>query len=235
MAQPHIQPLVFIGASTAFSEINGLIRDINREKETYDVVAIVDDNSALHGHQLEGVSVIGSLECVHQYPNAKFVFGIGSFRNRIVRYEILKRLNVADDRFVTLIHPSCNIYPGTRVGPGSIVHAGVVIGGGAVLEPFAIVTFNSVIGSYVRMGRCAMVTTMVVVLTGVQIGPCSFIGAQSCLAENIKIGPGAMIGMGSCVYRDVPAGAFVLGNPAKKVYTINVPQELENLWQEEKI
>ena len=226
-----LQPLVFLGASTAFSEISEVVYDINKEEERYEIIAVLDDNKQLHGSTLGNIPVAGDLDLARQYSEAQFVFGIGSFRTRLVRYDILKRLNLPDERFVTLIHPRAKIYPSAKIGSGCIVHSGVVIGNDVMLKPFSIVTFNSVIGPYSKIGRCAMVTTMVIVLSEVQIGACAFIGVGSCLAEQIKIGPGAMICMGTTVFRDVGPGAFVLGNPARVLYSVKVPTELMVGWE----
>jgi sugar O-acyltransferase (sialic acid O-acetyltransferase NeuD family) len=226
-----IQPIVFLGASNAFFEISELIHDINKERKRFEIIAILDDNSELHGTSLEGVPVVGDLKLAADYEDAKFVFGIGSFRTRIVRSEILKRLNLPDERFATLIHPHSKIYPSAEIGAGSIIHFGSVVGNHTVLEPHVIVTFNSAIGVNCRIERCAMITTNVVVLSNVHIGSCAFIGAGSCISEGVTIGPGAMVGMGSSVFRRVKTGAFVLGNPAKSVSRIEVPAELKKGWE----
>ena len=226
-----LQPLVFVGASTAFAEISEIIADINRVERQYEMVAMLDDNPKLHGQKLGGVQVTGGLDTSDRYPDAQFVFGIGSYRTRLMRYAILQRLNLPDERFVTLVHPTAKVYPSARIGAGCIVHSGVVIGNDAVLEPFSIVTFNAILGPYVRLGRCAMVTTMALALSYVQIGPCAFVGVKSCLAEGIRVGPGAMVGMASAVFRNVAPGAFVLGNPAQLVNQVKVPPEILQGWE----
>jgi UDP-2-acetamido-3-amino-2,3-dideoxy-glucuronate N-acetyltransferase len=43
------------------------------------------------------------------------------------------------------------------------------------------------------------------------------IGANSTLLPGITIGEKAMVGAGAVVMKDVPAGAVVIGNPAKIV------------------
>jgi sugar O-acyltransferase (sialic acid O-acetyltransferase NeuD family) len=228
-ASGPVTPLVFLGASTAFSEIGPLIAAVNARREApYEIVAVLDDNAALHGTTLDGVPVVGGLARVADYPDAMFVFGIGSFRTRLLRQEILDRIGIADERFATLVHPAAIVYPRVTIGPGCIVHAGVVIGNDSVLESFAIVTFNSVIGPYSRIGRCAMVTSMVTALSRVQIGASAFIGAASCIAEGITIGAGAMLGIATVAARDIEPGAYALGNPARTLYKVDVPERVLN-------
>jgi len=225
-----LQPLVFLGASTAFSEISEIICDLNRIKERYKVIAILDDNPHLHGSLIQGVEVAGNLELVHQYPDAQIVFGIGSIHTRLTRLSILNHLNLPDERYVTLIHPNAKIYPGVTIGHGCVIHSGVVVCGGVTLDSFSIVTFNSVIGPRSKIDRGAMVTSMVTMLSGIHVGACAFIGAGSCISEHIRIGPGAMVGMASVIFRDVGPGAFVVGNPARTLYSVTVPPELMENW-----
>lgn len=53
----------------------------------------------------------------------------------------------------------------------------------------------------------------------VVIGNEVMIGANSTILPGVTIGDRAVIGAGSLVHKDVPAGAFVGGNPMKLIYT----------------
>ena len=231
----NIRPVVFLGAATGFHEIAEIIYDINRVKKCYELVAILDDNPEKHGKELGGVKISGNLELAHRWKEAFFVFGIGSVQNRMKRHEIIQRLNIPTERFLTLVHPNAKIYPDVKIGAGAIVHSGVVVGNGTEIGDFAITTFNTVIGPYCKIGRFVMVTTSVVCLTGVEIGAGAFIGAGSCLGEGIKIGPGAFIGMASALARNVEPGAYVLGNPPRTLYKVEVAAPLLADWCQENI
>lgn len=227
---PAPEDVVFLGASTAFREISEVIHDLNRVSERYRIVALLDDNESLHGSSIDGVPVAGPLAAVELYPDAKLVFGIGSFRTRMIRRQLQERLAQPPERFLTLVHPAAKVYPDAVVGAGSIIHLGSVIANGAQLGPCSIVTFNAVVGPYCKVGHSAMVTTAVVLLTGVEVGSCAFIGASSCVAEGVRIGPGAMVGMGTHVYRDVRPGAYILGSPPRELSRDEVPPELLSGW-----
>ncbi len=56
-------------------------------------------------------------------------------------------------------------------------------------------------------------------LGDVLIGDRVMIGANSTILPGIKIGDGAIVSAATLVHRDVPAGAFVGGNPMKIIYT----------------
>lgn len=61
----------------------------------------------------------------------------------------------------------------------------------------------------------------------VVIGDEVMIGANSTILPGVTIGDGAFVSAGTLVHKDVPAGAFVGGNPMRIIYT---KEELENRW-----
>jgi acetyltransferase-like isoleucine patch superfamily enzyme len=56
-------------------------------------------------------------------------------------------------------------------------------------------------------------------LGDVEIGNEVLIGANSTILPGVSIGDGAIVSAGTLVHKDVPAGAFVGGNPMQIIYT----------------
>ncbi|MFY4774967.1 acyltransferase [Metabacillus sp. RGM 3146] len=56
-------------------------------------------------------------------------------------------------------------------------------------------------------------------LGDVLIGDEVMIGANSTILPGVVIGDGAIVSAGTLIHKDVPAGAFVGGNPMKIIYT----------------
>ncbi|MBN2293918.1 MAG: hypothetical protein JXM70_15940 [Pirellulales bacterium] len=222
--------LVFLGA-TAFCEIAEIVRDINRIEPTYSIRAILDDNPDLHGTMVEGTPVVGPLEECRRFPDARIVMGIGSYKTRMVRHAIIERLGLPEDRYATLIHPTAKIYPTVEIGAGCIVQCGAVIAADTVLEPFAHVLFNSFVGVGNRICRGALLTSLVSTAGGVTVGHYAHLGTTSSVAENRTIAAGAQVAMGSVVIRDVPLGAFVLGNPARRLRSEKVDESIVRMWE----
>lgn len=69
-------------------------------------------------------------------------------------------------------------------------------------------------------------------LGGVEIGDEVMIGANSTILPGIRIGDGAIVSAGTLVHKDVPAGAFVGGNPMRMIYT---KEELAERWKDDPI
>ncbi len=64
------------------------------------------------------------------------------------------------------------------------------------------------------------------------IGDEVMIGANSTILPGVVIGDGAFVSAGTVVHKDVPAGAFVGGNPMRVVYT---KEELAKRWEDDPI
>ncbi len=227
-----LQPLVFLGASP-FLEVAEIVKDINAIKPRYKIVGILDDDPCTHNKLYDGTPVLGSIETYRKHPDVKFVMAIGSYKTRVARFDILKKLNLPSERYETLIHPSAKIYTNARIGTGCIINRGVIVFNDAVVENFAVILANSIIGIRTRICEGAMITTLVCVTADAVIGHYSHIGAFSAIGEKVKIGPCAQIGMGSVIFQDVPPGVFCMGNISKYVYLgkIKVPDALLDEWE----
>ena len=108
----------------------------------------------------------------------------------------------------------------------------VEIGEGAILSPFVTITSNVRIGkhfhgnlySYVEhdcvIGDYVTFAPSVRCNGNIDIGDLAYIGAGAIIKQGkngapLRIGAGAVIGMGAVVTRNVPAGATMVGNPAR--------------------
>ncbi|SDM72396.1 DapH/DapD/GlmU-related protein [Bacillus sp. OK048] len=66
----------------------------------------------------------------------------------------------------------------------------------------------------------------------VVIGSEVMIGANSTILPGVTIGDGAIVSAGTLVHKDVPAGAFVGGNPMQMIYS---KEEMAKRWENDSI
>jgi UDP-3-O-[3-hydroxymyristoyl] glucosamine N-acyltransferase len=232
----RIQPLAVLGGSNAFWEIQELVNDINQAGERYEIAVVLDDDQNSWGRDLGGVSVSGPLERAGELgEDIRFVFGIGSYRTRLIRRDILERIGLSDDRFETLVHPTAKIFSTASLGHGCIIHVGTAVFSGARIESFAIISALSVIATNNLVGRGALIGSGVITADQASIGCYAHVGQGVLVAERCEVGPGAQIGMGGVVMQDVRPGAFGLGNPLRFLDRIDVPAEIQKEWEKSKV
>ena len=73
------------------------------------------------------------------------------------------------------------------------------------------------IGHNARIGENCLLTACAEISGSARVGRNVWIGPNSSILDNILIGDGAFVGIGSVVTKDVPAGASVAGNPARRL------------------
>jgi sugar O-acyltransferase (sialic acid O-acetyltransferase NeuD family) len=126
----------------------------------------------------------------------------------------------AGARFAAVIAPTAIVDPTAELGEGVAICDFVMVNSLARIgrhfqaNYYSHVSHDCVIGDYVTFSPRTSC------LGNVHIGDGVFVGAGAVIRNGaagrpLTIGEGAVIGMGAVVVADVPAGARVIGNPAR--------------------
>lgn len=127
-----------------------------------------------------------------------------------------------------IIRERCTIGDDCSVGTGSILEFAVTLGNGVRLHSGVFVPEHSVLEDRCWIGPRAVLTNAkfpaspraTQLLRGVRVGRDARVGANATLLPGVVLGEACLVGAGSVVTRDVPAGAVVVGNPARVVGNI---------------
>ncbi|MFF9813120.1 acetyltransferase [Streptomyces sp. NPDC014006] len=211
--------LLIIGAGGFARETAQAVRDAGEVT----LLGHLDDNRALHGTDVDGLPVLGGTDLVHDLPDADVVICVGNPRDYGARARLVRRLDLPEDRYATVVHPTAAVSATSRVGPGSVLlahcalTAAVRVGAHVAVMPHTVLTHDDVVEDF------ATVASGVCLGGGVRLATGSYVGSGALVREGTTVGAWSQIGMGSTVLGDVPPGEVWVGSPARRLREAAAP------------
>ncbi|MEU6554464.1 acetyltransferase [Streptomyces sp. NPDC046915] len=211
--------LVIIGAGGFAREAAQAVADAGEFK----LLGHLDDNSALHGTEVDGVPVLGGCDLVHDLTGAGVVICVGNPRDYAARARLVRRLGLSGDRYATVVHPTAAVSSTSRVGPGSVLlahcvlTAAVRVGAHVAVMPHVVLTHDDVVEDY------ATLASGVRLGGGARLAQGAYVGSGALVREGTTVGAWSLVGMGSAVLGDVPPGEVWVGSPARRLRAADAP------------
>lgn len=207
--------VVILSAGGTALDAMDFLDDLNAEELTYHCLGFLDDDPARQGTSFAGLPILGKLESIERWPDVLVVDALGSPGSHRRRPDVIGRLLLAPERFLTLVHPTARVSRRSRLGPGCLLYPHVVIGANVTLGAHVTILANTVVNHDSTIGDYSILTSSVGVAGRVRIGRACYVGTGAQIIHDASIGDGALVGMGAVVIRDVSPGATVVGNPAR--------------------
>lgn len=175
---------------------------------------------------IEPFSIIGILPKGYMENKIQTLIG----KNAIVRsHTVIYAGNRIGENFQTghhvLIREFNEIGNNVSIGSNTVVEHHVRMGNNVRVHSNAFIPEETILEDNVWIGPNVVITNarypvskdVKSKLKGPHIQTGAIIGANVTLLPGIEIGENAIVGAGSVVTKNVPAGAIVVGNPAKKI------------------
>ncbi|RLQ96347.1 acetyltransferase [Falsibacillus albus] len=157
-----------------------------------------------------------------KFSEVKFIIAIGDNRNRKLIFE---RLQLDEDDYISLIHPSAIVSRSAKIGngtvimPRSVINAEARIGAHVIINTSSIIEHDTMLDSFVHISPNAVLTG------GVKVREGAHVGASATFIPCTNAGEWSTIGAGAVVNQDIPPYHTAVGIPAKVIKNIgrNIP------------
>lgn len=210
--------LALIGAGLGATQV----LDILAETDAVEGVAIVDDNAAVWGREVEGVPVVGGFDQLLEHWQAKaFDAAVVAISTSVDARARLRGLCAdAGIPLENVIDRRSKLSTGVVVGEGNVICAythfgtGTRIGDNNFISAFNSYDHHNVLGSDISTGPGCMTSGEVTIEDRVRLGTGIFVEPK------LTLGEGAVVASGAVIVRSVPAGHAV---KTKVVTTTVVP------------
>lgn len=135
--------------------------------------------------------------------------------NNAIRQQKSIELRSSGITLANVIHPSAVVSQFSQIGCGCFLGAKSIVHVDASIGDYAIINSSAVIEHDCKVGQACHISPAAALAGGSSVEDRSWIGTNSCLRQLIQVGSDSVVGAGTTVVKDVPAGAVVVGNPAK--------------------
>jgi len=155
-------------------------------------------------------------------PRGAFVIGLSSADGRLAA----ARAAAADgfDDPAVLIDPSATVARTASLSHGVFVNAGAVVAAKTSIGCHANINRSASIGHDNQLGTAVSIGPGAVLAGSVTVGDAAFIGAGATVLPHVTIGRRAIVGAGAVVTAGVADGEVVVGNPARVIRTLVLPE-----------
>lgn len=205
--------LVLVGASGLAREVLAVLRRTGE----YSVVGCLDDDPASWRREFDGMPVLGGLEAMRQFPDAKLLLCVGKGVHRHAFANRLAELGRDELDYATVVHDSVAVPADCTIAPGSILLAGTVLTTNVTIGRHVVVMPNVTLTHDVFVEPFATLCAGVALGGNVWVGERAYLGMNSSVREGVRVGRDAVLGMGAVLLQEVPPGQTWAGVPARQL------------------
>jgi len=193
-----------------------VVLDILRAAGEHRVVGFIDADRSLAGTSVGGVPVLGAPNLLPKL-RAKAKGAIVAIGDNHTRQSYAAMVSEHGFELINAIHPAAVVSPSANLGRNVAICAGAVVCVEASIDDSVIINTGAVVDHECEVGEAVHVCPGALLAGRVRVGAEAFIGLGAKVIQCLAVGAGAIVGAGAVVIDEVPAGATVVGVPARVI------------------
>lgn len=196
-------------------QVSSFARSCNGYGKDFDIKGFLDDNPDALKSFSDYPPIIGTVDEYEIEKDDVFFNSIGGVQ---AKKRCINIILEKGGEFITLIHPTAQVSPNTKIGKGCMIGSYVGVGVETTIGDFCLIQSKATIGHDVHVGNFCRIDCNVVLVAGVDVGDDVCIHTSSVINHNVKLGEGSTVGAMSFVIKNVKPEQTVFGIPAKKLF-----------------
>lgn len=217
----EMKKLIIMGGYGNGSVVQSTVEDINAANKQWELLGFLNDGDLT---EVNGYPVLGKIdkETVDRYlvdPDVYFFYTLISVKLNYRFLSKLINLQIPENRFATLIHPTAVVSKFAKIGHGVAIQPLVSIGPNTCIGNHVQIFSQALIGHGAKLDNYSYVANNACIGADVHLKKGAYLGTNATTLEFVSLGEWSVTGMGSVVLKNVPDYSKVAGNPARIIGT----------------
>ncbi|WMJ87117.1 acetyltransferase [Anaerocolumna sp. MB42-C2] len=211
-----MKDIVIIGAGGLGKEVAQLIKEINKDKKTWNLLGFIDETVEKQGSVINDTPVLGSFDWLLKSRKNK-IWTVCALGNPRDKYNIIQKASAYPVNYATLIHPDAKVNKYSELGSGciiccnSFISVNTKIGNHVCINPGCGIGHDTIIEDYTSLYWNVTLSGNVCIHEGCEIG------SKAIVIQKKTVGKWSIIGAGAVIIRDLPENCTAVGVPGRTI------------------
>ena len=208
-----MKKIIIIGGRGNGTVIASTIEDCKDAGQKVGVAGFLNDNEK----EINQYPVLGPItkESWQRFDDCYFIYAMSNVKQAYERHQLLKKLEIPENRFATIIHPTAVVSTNAKLGYGVVLMPLVLVGPNVVIGNHSQMYAQSFVGHDTKLGEMVFVANNASIGGNITIKDGVHIGSNSSIIEKITLGEYSIVGLGTVQLKSINPFEVSVGNPGK--------------------